>query len=78
MYAKIVTSLLLLSLAEDYVVHRKNKTIFNAKTERIHALEEALRETLAREDYLYHLLTENRVAPTEFDLIALNNPIVVE
>lgn len=86
---QIAKAIAVFVITHDLVASYQNKSIFedvhNANLELGHInqmmidanvrLAEDLGAVTAQKDYLIHVLNENDITPSEFDLIALRNPL---
>lgn len=66
------------ALAHDLSVITRLREKNAEKDEYITVLKEAIKSTHAQMDYMTCILEDHEIVPTEFDLIALNNPIVTK
>lgn len=75
---KITTVVLASIIAYDAKATLKNRKIFKKNLKENKLLRTRLLVSDAQVLYLIHILNENGIAASDFDLIALNNPIVPE
>jgi hypothetical protein len=73
--SQIANGVLVATLAYDLYAARKNKTKFNELQEMNDILLNELNNTLYRNQYMANLLDTNEILMTEFDQIAMNNPM---
>lgn len=75
---KLLSIFTMAALAHDMSVITRLRNISAERAEHILVLQDAIKSTHAQMDYMTWILESHEIMPTEFDLIALNNPIVTK
>ncbi len=73
--SQIINCICAVTLAYDLYASLENKKRFNKLLERKNTLDEQLDHAIFAANYMAQKLADNEIDLSEFDIIALNNPI---